>query len=448
MATAAKIYSIAELLRRGVLAINDGYRAKNSELTDHGIPFARAQNINDGFHFEDADRFPEASLQRIGNKISAPGDVVFTSKGTVGRLAFVSNDTPRFVYAPQLCFWRSLDPQAIEARWLFYWMQSREFFIQYKGVAGQTDMADYVSLGDQRQMSITLPIIEEQRAIAGILGALDDKIELKRRMNQTLEGMARAMFKSWFVDFDPVRAKAAGKKPAGLSPDIAKLFPDSFEDSELGEIPKEWTVGSIGAVASEVRDSVHPADIKPGTPYIALEHMPRRSIAIDSWGVADEIASGKLRFKTGDILFGKLRPYFHKVGPAPLDGVCSTDIVVCRPKAREWNGLALCHLSSDDFVAHSDRGSTGTKMPRTNWRDMSAYKIAMPPEGIAGHFTELVCPMVERIRKSLFEQQTLAALRDTLLPKLMSGELRIPVPATMQMSIQPILQQPVPNSPW
>jgi len=215
--------STAELIASGWLPINDGYRARSVELSDHGIPFARAQNINDGFHFHDADLFPEENLDTVGDKISQPGDVVFTSKGTVGRFAFVREDTPRFVYAPQLCFWRSLDHEVIDPRWLFYWMQSREFFIQYRGVAGQTDMAEYVSLRDQRQMHITLPAIGEQRRVAHILGTLDDKIELNQRMNRTLEKMAAAIFKSWFVDFDPVRAKAEGRD-TGLPEDIAGCF--------------------------------------------------------------------------------------------------------------------------------------------------------------------------------------------------------------------------------
>jgi type I restriction enzyme S subunit len=178
---------VADLIERGLLVVNDGYRAKNSELADHGLPFARGGNIAGGFDFEDADRFPEESLYRVGEKVSEPGDVVFTSKGTVGRFAFVVEDTPRFVYSPQLCFWRSLDHSVIYPRWLFYWMHGGEFFGQYSGVKGQTDMADYVSLSDQRRMLITLPPIEEQRRIAEILGTLDDKINLNHRTNRAVE---------------------------------------------------------------------------------------------------------------------------------------------------------------------------------------------------------------------------------------------------------------------
>ena len=157
MANEAIRHSVADLIAEQKLFVGDGYRAKNVELSSSGLPFARAANINGGFRFREADRFPEESLDRVGNKVSQPGDVVFTSKGTVGRFAFVRDDTPRFVYAPQLCFWRSLDREVILPRFLYYWMFGREFFVQYKGVAGQTDMAEYVSLTDQRRMHITLP---------------------------------------------------------------------------------------------------------------------------------------------------------------------------------------------------------------------------------------------------------------------------------------------------
>lgn len=153
---------IQKLIDSGLLLIGDGYRAKNDELSRKGLPFARAQNINGGFRFEGADCYPKKALFKVGNKVSQSGDVVFTSKGTVGRFAFVTDNIPRFVYSPQLCFWRSLDHEQIYPSWLFYWMQGHEFYQQYKGVAGQTDMAEYVSLRDQRSMYISLPPIDEQ----------------------------------------------------------------------------------------------------------------------------------------------------------------------------------------------------------------------------------------------------------------------------------------------
>ena len=122
-----ELHQTSDLIARGKLLIGDGYRGKNEELANHGLPFARAGNINGGFEFADADHFPEENLHQVGNKVSQPGDVVFTSKGTVGRFAFVKDNTPQFVYSPQLCFWRSLDLDLINPRFLFYWMSGREF---------------------------------------------------------------------------------------------------------------------------------------------------------------------------------------------------------------------------------------------------------------------------------------------------------------------------------
>jgi type I restriction enzyme, S subunit len=420
--------SIADLIAQGVLYIGDGYRAKLEELGSSGLPFARAGNIDGGFQFEGADRFPGDNLSRVGNKVSQPGDVVFTSKGTVGRFALVRDKTPQFVYSPQLCFWRALRPDYIHPRFLFYWMSGREFYVQYKGVAAQTDMAEYVSLADQRRMRITLPGIEEQRAIAHILGTLDDKIDLNRRMNETLEAMARAIFKSWFVDFDPVRSKAEGRHPHGMNAETAALFPNSFQDSSLGKIPKGWKVARLGEIAENPRRGVHPKAAPDETPYIGLEHMPRKSIALATWGHSGEVASNKFRFPQGEILFGKLRPYFHKVGVAVESGVCSTDILVISPKSEQWYGLVLGHVSSEEFVAHTDAVCTGTKMPRTNWQDMARYEIALPDSRLAVAFTSFAKTLVEAIRQNILQSHTLEAIRDALIPKLMSGEIRLTHP--------------------
>ena len=177
--------------------------------------------------------------------------------------------------------------------------------------------------GNMNRIELLTPPLPEQRAIAHVLGTLDDKIELNRRMNETLEEMARALFKSWFVDFDPVRAKMDGRwrqgqSLPGLPADLYDLFPNRLVPSELGEMPEGWEVKTVGDVAEQRRNGVRPEHIDPDTPYIALEHMPKRCIALSEWGSADGLASGKSRFKQGEILFGKLRPYFRN---RPIDGV-------------------------------------------------------------------------------------------------------------------------------
>ena len=273
-------------------------------------------------------------------------------------------------------------------------------------------------------LSVLLPPLEEQKAIAHILGTLDDKIELNRRMNETLEAMARALFKDWFVDFGPVRAKAEGRE-AYLPEEVWGLFPDSFEDSELGDIPRGWGVKRLGTVTAHPRRSVHPTEIAPEMPYIALEHLPKKSIALSNWETSYDLASNKFQFNRGEILFGKLRPYFHKVGVAPVDGICSTDIVVMVPQVPHWFGFVLGHTSSAEFIDYTDASSTGTRMPRTSWKDMARYKLALPPDPIAVAFTELIQSMINRLIAGIHESRALSALRDVLLPKFISGKLSV-----------------------
>jgi type I restriction enzyme S subunit len=153
--------------------------------------------------------------------------------------------------------------------------------------------------------------------------------------------------------------------------------------------------------------------------------MPRRCIALSEWGEAGDVGSAKSEMRIGEFLFGKLRPYFHKVGIVPVDGICSTDIVVVRPKSQPWAGFTLCVISSDPFVEHTDASSAGTKMPRTSWGDMARFEIALPPAVLPAAFDDIAGPWRGVIVANIHQSRTLAALRDALLPKLMSGELRV-----------------------
>jgi restriction endonuclease S subunit/predicted GIY-YIG superfamily endonuclease len=517
MASEWQLREVNELIADGILLIGDGYRAKNSELAATGLPFARAGNINDGFRFDDADRFPETGLDRVGNKVSQPGDVVFTSKGTVGRFAFVRPSTPRFVYSPQLCFWRSLDHEKIYPRFLYYWMFGREFFVQFKGVAGQTDMAEYVSLTDQRRMHVTLPGLEEQRAIAHILGTLDNKIELNRRMNETLEAMARALFKSWFVDFlpvranmaakvrdrlldlpeaepgqwfvyalecedgstyigqtedlrqrwqqhlggkggdwtrahppqriaywerlrlrteaverekwlktgfgrkwlkkeiaaartqtgDPVRAKAEGRDP-GLPKSIADLFPDSFEDSELGEVPKGWRVRRWGdLVTLEYGKSL--------TGYASSEGV------YPVFGTNGRIGSHSEPLCTHPgIVIGRKGAYRGIHYCSSPFFVIDTAFYV-EPKVDLDLRWAYYELSRQDI---NDMDS-GSAIPSTSREDFYGLPVVEAPRAAQTRFVESLEPLWGRQEQNDRESRLLAALRDTLLPKLISGELRV-----------------------
>ena len=315
------------------------------------------------------------------------------------------------------------NPAKADPLFLYYYFNSPHGLHGLDSIRRQVAVAG-ITGSDLVQLRVLAPPLHEQRAIAHALGSLDDKIELNRRMNESLEAMVRALFKAWFVDFDPVRAKVEGRD-TGLPRDIADLFPDRMVDSELGKIPEGWHPGRLADIAHAPRRGVHPADVDFETPYIGLEHMPRHSIALMDWGSAGSVTSNKSVCRKGDILFGKLRPYFHKVGIVPLDGICSTDIVVIAPEAKEWTAFVLACVSSNDFVSYTNQTSTGTRMPRTNWENMGNYRICLPTTPVRRAFQNATRPMLDRIVANTHEFRTVTALRDTLLPKLISGELRV-----------------------
>jgi len=415
-------HQVELLLREGALLINDGYRAKNSELSNTGIPFARAGNIDGGFHFEDADRVPAHTLAKVGLKRSLPGDVVFTSKGTVGRFAFVREGTPEFVYSPQLCYWRSGDVSRIHPRWLFYWMNGREFFLQFKGVAGQTDMAEYVSLRDQRAMKITLPPLAEQKAIAAVLGALDDKIELNRRMNATLEAMARALFQSWFVDFDPVRAKLDGPPPAALDPVTAALFPEHLQDSPLGHIPKGWKAGTVVEGFNLTMGQSPPGDTYNeegnGLPFYQGRtdfgfRFPTRRIH----------CTAPTRYaKPGDTLVSVRAPV-GDINMANEECCIGRGVAAVRHKsgATSFTYHSMANLYPDFARFEAE----GTVFGSINKESFERLPFAIPPDEIVAAYERKAGPLDEQIRTLENQSLTLATLRDTLLPKLLSGELSV-----------------------
>jgi type I restriction enzyme, S subunit len=308
---------------------------KASQYTPTGVPVISVSEVGFGriqlkSHTPRVDR---VVTQRLSKYLLKHGDIVFARKGAgtaVERSALVLEQQEGWFLGSDGI--RVRLPKNCSAPFISYWLQSQRHRTWMKQHSVGTTMP---ALNESiiKRIPICLAPLAEQKEIAAVLGALDDKIELSRRMNATLEAMARALFQSWFVDFDPVRAKLDGHQPTGLDPATAALFPNEFEDSEAAHIPKGWTAGKLSDIGTNSRRGVRPGEIPPNTPYIALDHMPRRCIALSDWDESADVASSKSAFMKGEILFGKLRPYFHKVGVAPFDGICSTDILVLAPKS-------------------------------------------------------------------------------------------------------------------
>jgi type I restriction enzyme S subunit len=356
-----------------------------------GIPVVAVQHIGENrLIHTDMPLVDDETYQRLSRYRLQPGDIIFGRKGSVERRALIRTEEHGWLQGSD-CIRLRLDPSTVNPTFISYVLGTRAF---REWIIQHAHGATMPSLNQEILVRIPLPVppLQEQHAIAGVLGALDDKIELNRRMNQTLESMAQAVFRQWFVDHDEV---------------------------------ERWEIGKLGDIAENIRRSIQPEEIEPEIPYIGLEHMPRGSIALNEWDSASKVVSNKFLFKQNEFLFGKLRPYFHKVGVAPLDGVSSTDILVVAPKEEDYYGVVLGHISSTELINYTTAASTGTKMPRTGWSDIARYEIALPPRERAREFSDFMKPVVQLIRSNIMQARTLASLRDTLLPKLMRGEVRV-----------------------
>ena len=389
-----------------------------------GVPMVRVNNFR-GFGLDTSD------VLRISADVEAKyartrlraDDVLVTVVGTVGQVAVVPHWLAGWNVARAVAVIRPRDARL--TRWIALALRAPESQ-RALGVAANTTVQTTINLKDLRKLPVPLPEPNEREAIELLLGSLDDRIDLLRQTNATLEAIAQALFKSWFIDFDPVRAKAEGRDPEGMDSATAALFPAEFEESALGLSPRGWVPGTLADICTNPRAQAKPGLFPINTTYIGLEHMPRKSIALDRAGTAERLESGKFWFERNDVLFGKLRPYFHKVGLAPDRGVCSTDILVLRPKTHDWLGFLAMHASSDALIAYTTQLSNGARMPRTSWRDVGGFEVALPPQEMASAFNALVLPMFERIHTNVASARALAEVRDTLLPRLISGKLRLP----------------------
>jgi type I restriction enzyme S subunit len=288
-----------------------------------------------------------------------------------------------------------------------------------------------VSRGQLEDLECPVPPLPKQRAIAEVLGSLDDKIELNRQMNETLEAMARAIFKSWFVDFDPVHAKARGEAPAGMDDAIAELFPEGFVESDLGPIPEGWEPVKIKALVSLDHNRLTPQDhAEEIFDYFSIPAY--KESGMPEVEVGAEIKSSKYLVPEGCVLLSRLNPRFPRVWLPVLQGehraICSTEFLIAMPKAGISREYLYTLFNMDNFRLRFENLVTGTsgshqRVKQGSFLDMWVVK---PPQPMVEAFTRIAQPIYEKIAQNRLESRTLAELRDTLLPKLISGELRVP----------------------
>lgn len=415
-----------ELVPLGKLAnIIGGYAFKSSNFAEKGIPVVKIADIQPPIvNLDSCQCVTEKVVKGLERFRLEKHDILMAMTGaTIGKVGRIKSSQSAYVNQRVA---KISAKAGREYDGFIYALVSQDGFEQKVLDSASGSAQANVSADGIGRILVPNPPLPEQRAIASILGDLDAKIEVNRAQNATLEALAQTLFRAWFVDFEPVKAKSAGLAPVGLDEQTAALFPSEFEDEAANmELPKGWKRGVLGDLCTIRRETVQPSSIDGSTPYIGLEHMPQKSIALGEWGKAEDADSTKSRFFQGDILFGKLRPYFHKVGIAPVDGICSTDILVIRPLESAF-GLVLCCVSSEPLISYVSRLADGAKMPRVSWKDLANYPLAVPPELLQQAFSVMISNYAARIENNLRENRTLAQLRDQLLPRLLSGRLKVP----------------------
>jgi type I restriction enzyme S subunit len=380
------------LVKAGYLEIGDGYRTKQSEHGRPGLPVLRVGEVLDGRidpKFEDF--VSNVYRPAMGQKISRPGDVVLTTKGTVGRVVTMPANSPEFVYSPQVCFFRPQLDGPLMNRYLYYWFKSEQFWSQARSLKGQTDMADYINLADIKSLRISLPPIRRQQAIAAVLGALDDKIALNDRIAATSHELAELLYEDATRDAPEVPLSSVVEPILGGTPDRA--------------VSAYWGSGNPWASAKDVAGS------RFGILLATEEQITDLAVAQTK---AKPVSKGSVILTARGTVGAVAR-----VGqPTSFNQSCYAFTPEQLPPTVLYLTIYSASLRMLD-VAHGTVFSTVT---------MKTFDHIYVPSLGATELKSLegrISPLLDTVEGRVRESQTLAELRDTLLPGLMSGEIRV-----------------------
>jgi len=384
---------------------------RTAPIVEGSTPFKmiRTTNVRDGFVDTKNVRYVAENTFHRWTRRLAPrrGDVLLTREAPLGGVGKIRTDEQIFL-GQRLYHFRA-NPKLADADFLLYSLMGPDLQAQIRSF-GSGSTVEHMRLPDIEKLEVNAPGLAEQQRIGAALAAYDDLIENCERRIRVLDEMARRFYREWFVNF---------RYPEHETVPLV--------DSHIGQIPKGWSVARAGSIAVENRRSIAKGELEATMPYVGLEHIPRRSVALNAWEVSTDLGSNKLLFKRGEVLFGKIRPYFHKVSVAPFDGICSADTIVISAKDAAYYGLVVCVTSSDGFVAHANASANGAKMPRASWNVMTDFSVALPPRELAQQFNDRVVPLFLDQQTLVFQAQNLRKTRALLLPRLLSGHLSIDV---------------------
>jgi type I restriction enzyme S subunit len=410
-------------------------RGKTCPVGDVGIPLI-ATNCIDRSNLHpsyDTTRFvSEETYKTWFRGHPQPGDILFVCKGSPGRTNWVP-DPVDFCIAQDMVAVRA-DPNKVYPKYLFAALRSSVVQSQIDNMHVGT-MIPHFKKGDFGKLSIPVPSRSDQREIGDLYFILTERIAQLRETNATLEAIAQALFKSWFVDFDPVRAKMEGRIPEGMDEATAALFPDGFEASELGLVPRGWRYAAISEVVEGVYDGPHatPPEANAGPVFLGIKNLTGTALDL---GEIRHIAEAQWQQWTrrvepqgGDIVFSyEATLGFFALIPQGLRCCLGRRLALIRPKALGGAG----HFWFHQFVAapfqrlltkHTIQGAT---VNRIALKEFPSYGVLNPPLSVQAEFDKAVAPLWSKIHENQGQAQTLATLRDTLLPRLISGQLRLP----------------------
>jgi type I restriction enzyme, S subunit len=420
-----KIEDIAERVGMGPF----GSSIKVETFVESGIPIISGEHLHDITLTEKKFRFitEQHATQLVKSNVFR-GDVVFTHAGTIGQVSVIPEDSKYVKYIlSQRQFFMRCNKELVNPLYVAYFFKSpqgRHKLLANASQVGVPSIARPVTY--LRSIEIPVPPLAIQNQIVSVIESMRDRITLLRETNATLEAIAQALFKSWFVDFDPVRAKSEGKLAEGMDEATAALFTDSFQHSELGEIPKGWNIGNLGDIFTLRNERTKPSNQTFLLPYVPTESIDFKMLFLNTFKSGNEANSSLILFKEGDILFGAMRPYFHKVCIAPFNGVTRTTVFTLTPKDYLSTAFALLQAFQEQTVSYATKHSEGSTIPYAKWKNsLEKMTIVIPNQGLQRKFSEIVMPLIKSGNENCSRSRTLANLRDTLLPRLISGQLRI-----------------------
>lgn len=388
--------------------IGSGVTPKGGESVyiEDGVALIRSQNVyNAKFETEGLAHITDDQAEKMSGVEVEPKDVLLNITGdSVARCCSVPDEILPARVNQHVSIIRP-DPKKIDPQFLTYFFVSPFMQSTMLSLAGSGGTRKALTKAMIEDFRVPCPKLEMQRRIASILSAYDDLIANNRRRIQLLEQAARHIYKEWFVRL---------------------RFPGHERTRVVDGVPKGWEKKTLADICDDIRDSIEPGQVESDTPYVGLEHIPKKSITLSEWGQADDVTSSKFRFVEGDILFGKIRPYFHKVGFTLTNGITSIDTIVIRANDEKFYAYLLMLVSSDEFVAVASKTMReGSKMPRADWNFMKQYAVLIPPAPILSEFDKIIDDIVKQLKTLALQSKKLQQARDILLPRLMSGDISV-----------------------